>query len=641
MRKENASFITKFISESGSYLVNADYFAFVELKDYACYVIADGIDTDDKKESAKLAITTIIAKFSDAPGMSAGKLKQYMKAAHQALLNEANEIRLEASIVILLTDYKKVMWANAGNCRLYWMRNGAIKAATKDTSLSQKMVDEEEVPIDQLAYHEERNNLYSYLGQPGRFTPVISSKKVLEDGDILIMLSRGVWENVGDAEIIDATEGVSKAEDVCTGLEDVILSQRLDVVENYTIATIFVDKVYNNPKAGKYKKWIKIGISIAIAVLGIIFAMLMMRYQQNKKNLAKMDKYKVKGIEYLQENNYVSASEQFEDAYEASENVKAREGSKNEKKVTCIERYDKMAENLKLAMEALEEEEYKKAASLFADAIDITITLKEHYGEDISVYIDGMKEYQGYADNMVVGTDAYAKGDYDAAVNCFTEASEKMDAVNDTTNRNTADKALNNTNAQKSISDGTAYEAKGAELLEDGIYSQALTQYQSAREMYELAKENYGSADAADKISMVDVKISNIEDMMQKLSNQDLEKEANGYMDLAREATQSGNYDEAEQYYEKAKEIFQQTGNTNQIIAIDGKLDDVGAGPDQDAALENVMRGLEALAGGDYNGALGYLQAAKTAYEEMNDAVRVSELQVIISKVQILQGGVG
>ena len=641
MRKENASFITKFISESGSYLVNSDYFAFVELKDYACYVIADGIDTDDKKESAKLAITTIISNFSDTPGMSAGKLKYYMKAAHQALLEEANEIRLEASIVILLTDYKKVMWAHAGNCRLYWMRNGAIKAATRDTSLTQKMVDEEEVPIDQLAYHEERNNLYSYLGQPGRFTPVISQKKVLEDGDILIMLTRGVWENVGDAEIIDATEGVSKAEDVCTGLEDVILSQRLDIVENYTIATIFVDKVYNNPKAGKYKKWIKIGISIAVAIFGIVFAMLMMSYQQNKKSLAKMDKYKVKGIEYLQENNYASAAEQFEDAYDASENVKAKEGSKNEKKVTCIERYDKMAENLKLAMEALEEAEYKKAASLFADAIDITITLKEHYGEDVSVYIDGMKQYQGYADNMVVGTDAYAKGDYETAVGSFTEASEKMDDVNDTTNRNTADEALNNTNAQKAIADGAAYEAKGAELLEDGIYSQALTQYQSARDMYNLAKENYGSVDAADKISMVDVKISNIEDMMQKLSNQDLEKEANGYMDLAREATHNGNYDEAEEYYEKAKEIFQQTGNNDQIIAIDGKLDNVEAGTDQEAAMDNVMRGLEALAGGDYNGALGYLQSAKAAYEAMNDAVRVSELQVIISKVQILQGGVG
>ena len=85
MRKENASFITKFISESGSYLVNSDYFAFVELKDYACYVIADGIDTDERKESAKLAITTVITRFSENPGMSAGKLKSYMKAAHKIL----------------------------------------------------------------------------------------------------------------------------------------------------------------------------------------------------------------------------------------------------------------------------------------------------------------------------------------------------------------------------------------------------------------------------------------------------------------------------------------------------------------------------------------------------------------------------
>ena len=70
MRKENASFETKFISEAGSYLNNADYFAFVELKDYACYVIADGIDTDDMKKSAQQAVTAVIAKFSDMPGMS-------------------------------------------------------------------------------------------------------------------------------------------------------------------------------------------------------------------------------------------------------------------------------------------------------------------------------------------------------------------------------------------------------------------------------------------------------------------------------------------------------------------------------------------------------------------------------------------
>ena len=634
MRKENASFNTKFISESGSYLVNSDYFAFVELKDYACYCIADGIDTDERKESAKLAITTIITRFSENPGMSAGKLKSYIKAAHKTLLEEAGEMRLEASIVILLTDYKKAMWAHAGNSRLYWMKNGSIRAMTKDTSLTQKLVEEEEIPIDQLAFHEERNNLYSYLGQPGRLTPVISGKKKLEDGDIFVLMTRGVWEHVGEAELIDAVDGVSQAEEVCTGLEDVILSQRLEVVENYTIATVFVDKIYNNPNAGKRKKWIKLGVSIGAAVFAIVFGMLMMRYNTNKKSIAEMEKAKVKGIEYLKENNYTSAQEQFAEAYEASEKVKAGEHSKNYQKVACIERYDKMAENLQLAQTALESAEYKKAAGLYASAVDIATTLQEEYGEDSSVYIDGMKQYHIYASNMVDGTNKASSGEYDAAITCFTAAGESMNVVDDTTNKTTADTALKNTNAQKAMQDGTSFERKGEDLLDDGVYSQALVQYQSAKEMYELARDSYGSTDATDKLSMVNVKISNIESMMNKLSTQDLEKEADGYLKLASEASHNGKYDQAQEYYEAAKEIFQQTGNTDQIISINDKLENVQYGPDEDAAMDLVMSGLEAMAGGDYQAAVVYLQQAKLAYKELGDNVKVSKLEVIIAKAE-------
>ena len=38
MRKLNSEVKTSFISEEGTYLQNRDYFAFVELDDYACYV---------------------------------------------------------------------------------------------------------------------------------------------------------------------------------------------------------------------------------------------------------------------------------------------------------------------------------------------------------------------------------------------------------------------------------------------------------------------------------------------------------------------------------------------------------------------------------------------------------------------------
>ena len=474
------------------------------------------------------------------------------------------------------------------------------------------------------------------MGQSGRLTPVISGKKKLEDGDILVMMTRGVWENVGEAELIDAIDGVSKAEDVCTGLEDVILSQRLEVVENYTIATIFVDKIYNNPNAGKYKKWIKIGVSIGAALFAIIFGMLMMQYNTNKKSIAAMEKAKVKGIEYLQENNYTSAQEQFAEAYDESESVKAGENSKNYKKVACIERYDKMAENLHLAEEALAAAEYKKAAGLYASAVEIASVLEEEYGEDISVYIDGMKQYNSFAGNMVDGTNAVNAGEYETAIACFVQAGESMNEVDDTTNKTTADQALRNTNAQKAILDGVAYENKGEDLLDEGIYSQALIQYQSAKAMYELARDSYGSTEATDKLSMVAVKITHVEGMMDKLSTQDLEKEADGYLKLASEASHNGNYEEAQQYYEAAKEIFRQTGNTEQIIAINDKLENVQYGPDEDAAFDLVMSGLDAMAGGDYNGAIAYLQQAQNAYKELGDTGRVSELKMIITKAQTL-----
>ena len=47
--------------------------------------------------------------------------------SHHALLEEAREMRLEASIVIVISDYKNVRWAHAGNTRLVLMRNGRIK----------------------------------------------------------------------------------------------------------------------------------------------------------------------------------------------------------------------------------------------------------------------------------------------------------------------------------------------------------------------------------------------------------------------------------------------------------------------------------------------------------------------------------
>ncbi|XOS90477.1 hypothetical protein ACLMAB_16225 [Brevibacillus laterosporus] len=75
MRKENSNFQTSFVSEAGTFIENRDYFAFVELDDVACWVIADGIDTDKEVKSAEMAVQSILQSFLDKPTMSRRRLK--------------------------------------------------------------------------------------------------------------------------------------------------------------------------------------------------------------------------------------------------------------------------------------------------------------------------------------------------------------------------------------------------------------------------------------------------------------------------------------------------------------------------------------------------------------------------------------
>ena len=633
MRKENSEFKTKFISEPGSYLHNADYFAFVELKDYACYCIADGIDTDEKRESAKAAVTAVITAFSEDPGISKNKLKQYMMTAHHALLDEAKEMRLEASMVVVISDYKNVRWAHAGNTRLVLMRNGRIKYRTKDTSLSQNMADKSEISLDQLETHEERHNLYCYLGQSGHFSPVISAKRKMDDGDILFLYTRGIWESVGDAELLDAADGVSEPEQVCTNLEDVVLSQQQGVLENYTIAAIFVNKVYRNPKASKNKKIIKIIISIVMAVAMIAFTICFARYRSNQKNIKQMLKYEERGIAYLNEVNYTGADGQFDAAITLADKISAKEGSNAYRNAKKVELYNAISGYLTEAMEALTEGEYKKASNKFASAISNANTLKEDYNEDVS-YLDAMTAYQEYADNMKNGIDSLEALNYDDAVESFVAASKAVDGIDDTTNRNVADDYLNTANGKKAMKDGKNYETKGDESLNQNMYSQTLTDYNTAMDMYNLAKTSYNIPEADAAISALTVKISNVNEKLSTQTNQEAEAEAVNYEQAAAQAAHKGNVDEAREAYDSAREVYVKTGNTTKVNAIDAKIEELLYGDDEQKALQAILDAMTYMSYGSSMDAIDELNTAKAIYSNLGKTDVVTSITNTIASIK-------
>ena len=644
MRKENASFETKFISEAGSYLNNADYFSFVELKDYACYVIADGIDTDDMKKSAQQAVTAVIAKFSDMPGMSKAKLKSYMAEAHRTLLEESAEIRLEASILVLVTDYKKVRWAHAGNCRLALLHNGAIIETTKDTSLTQRLADSEEIPLDMVSSHEERNNLYAYLGQPGKFSPVISAKHSLEDGDIILLETRGAWENIGDAELLDATDGVSKAEEVCTGLEDVILSQRLDIIENYTIVSIFVNKIYQNPKQGKYKKLITLLVSLAIALTIALTAILVTRYIMNRKNLEKIDAIKEAGVEKLQEEKYEAAKDKLEE-YE-SISVRVKKGTANYDRVQSVKLYCSLAEDLYDASVNVTSQGYKGAIKDVERATQTLDQLKE-LGEDTTDLYNTLTAFERYATFMQQGDAFIVENSYGEAVTAYSNASDAVDDFDDTSYKKKAEDALesaqtNDKSAQvnENMNSGMNAEQEGDKLAADGDYTNAKSKYETAKDFYKLAADA-GDSKASDKLDSVNIKINDADSSKKESSDGDKLELAIAAETEAREADRNGNHDTAKSKYNEAKQIYQELGNADKVADIEDKIDGMTESKTEGMAVEKMYRAMEYLSKGSFSKARKYLKQAKSIYEQLNDTAHVTQIDEILDNLKQLEKTLG
>ena len=644
MRKENASFETKFISEAGSYLNNADYFAFVELKDYACYVIADGIDTDDMKKSAQQAVTAVIAKFSDMPGMSKAKLKSYMAEAHRTLLEESAEIRLEASILVLVTDYKKARWAHAGNCRLALLHNGAIIETTKDTSLTQRLADSEEIPLDMVSSHEERNNLYAYLGQSGKFSPVISAKHSLEDGDIILLETRGAWENIGDAELLDATDGVSKAEEVCTGLEDVILSQRLDIIENYTIVSIFVNKIYQNPKQGKYKKLITLLVSLAIALTIALTAILVTRYIMNRKNLEKIDAIKEAGVEKLQEEKYEAAKDKLEE-YE-SISVRVKKGTANYDRVQSVKLYCSLAEDLYDASVNVTSQGYKGAIKDVERATQTLDQLKE-LGEDTTDLYNTLTAFERYATFMQQGDAFIVENSYGEAVTAYSNASDAVDDFDDTSYKKKAEDALesaqtNDKSAQvnENMNSGMNAEQEGDKLAADGDYTNAKSKYETAKDFYKLAADA-GDSKASDKLDSVNIKINDADSSKKESSDGDKLELAIAAETEAREADRNGNHDTAKSKYNEAKQIYQELGNADKVADIEDKIDGMTESKTEGMAVEKMYRAMEYLSKGSFSKARKYLKQAKSIYEQLNDTAHVTQIDEILDNLKQLEKTLG
>ncbi len=531
MRRSNSEFRTGFLSEEGQELNNRDYFGYAEMDDYACYVLADSLDEEPLSNSAQTAVESLIRSFGEHPSMSRGRLKKYMHTAHRELKKQRGGMRLKASVVMAVTDYRKIRYCHAGNSRFYLMRNGRFFLKTRDQSLTGNLIREKKLSVDRAAAHEERNNLYSCLGGRHRPELQVSKKHPLADGDTLYLMSRGVWEACGDQELLDISKDAKEPTEILEQVEDLILGkQETYQIDNYTLAVTFIDKVYRSPKKKvSVKAVLMIAVPLLLAAGGISLG-LWLRHRNIRSREESLAQCMESGEAYIKYDNYVRAAEEYTEAKKLADGLKNTEISEESGQ------YQKLSEQICLADEALREEEYQKAQELYRKARD----LSWEAGNVGKAYIESrLEETEGHLellDLMELGTRREESGDRDGAIEAYKEARKKAAALYDADIKAEAlekqealeaqiaeekqeeeaerkaeeeqEKALlaeqrELENEQKSNDQKNAIdlENKGNELLAEGKYDNAVTYYRTAQSIYKRLELSDRAAALEEKIA--------------------------------------------------------------------------------------------------------------------------------------------
>jgi len=515
MRKNSSEFITGFTSEAGTFRINKDYFAFVELDDVACYIAADGIDSDEEINSAQAAVNHIFELFLKKPSMSRKKIKRYILSAHKLLNNESKSVRLKVSLAVMVTDYSKMIWALAGNARLYHFRKGGFNFKSKDQSIAQIMADAGKISDDEIGYHEERNNLTNYLGQAKNFKPFVSGIYKLDDGDAVFLCTSGFWENMTTIDLVNALKDAKEPSEVIQTLEDDFLARQGSVVNNYTLACIFANKVFKeNPKDNRQLGILKKAAAVLVPLIVIGAVFLIFRQIETVKARELFIQCEDSGDKYSKDGVFDKALEKYEEAHKSIKKAKDTEKEERiQKKLRII--------NLIVAGDGFfAGKEFESAQDYYINAksqvefglqyektdltklIDDRINKTRGYIEALNISKSGDDE-SAKAKEVELTDDGTAKGLYANALKLYKKAKEQAEDIAFYDLKKEMEDKIKETEGKIKEIGEKAAEQKGKEekskklvdeakkFVTDGDKQVKAKKYEDAKYSYECAVEIY------------------------------------------------------------------------------------------------------------------------------------------------------
>ena len=600
MRKDEAKFITEFLSEAGTKAENNDYFGYVLLDNYAIWAVADGFDEEEgAKVAARIAVESAIEYFMLRPRFNYDVIKEMMDYANLKVKEKQEETQkyslMHTSLLIVISNYNSILYGNIGNTRFYHIRGGYIISQSRDDTIAQLLVDEEALNISDMRFHRQRNDLLQAIGDFGKIKPNIIKKPVeLMEKDVFCLTTVGFWENIDEHDMENDFSRFEDKKQWLNSLEKRILASLRDNIENYTIAQVEVGAVASpEPMEKDKRKLIKKIILVMLIIVVIILFVVIWNVKRRNGILQAATQYEKLADEEILKKNFNNSID----------NLKLEIGE-----------YEKLKPKSRGIIGFLTNAEKKRAdASKKIDEINKKIGETEKIKKAFS--------------DINEGNEMFNSGNYDEANVKYQQAkynlndnNYKRDELNTEEILTTLDLRINST---VKLKEAKALETAGDTAVNEGSYNLAKVSYKNAADIY-LANGR------ADYVSQVEKKLEEITDKEKTAYNGAMLAENKG------DSLAQSNINSSKEAYYQARQMYQTLGDTVKVGEIDNKIQELNSQQNADLQTANnlVQEGLSQITVNNPAQAINILTQAKNIYQKMKDTNNANAVSKYINQAQ-------
>ena len=234
-------------TDQGCREYNEDSYGMETHGDSTCFVLADGLGGHGGGDVAsKTAVSTVCSIFK-SEGYSDSFFDKVYSAAHDAIIAEQEKANnyngMKTTLVVLVISGGYAYYAHAGDSRLYFLKDGRIKARTYDHSVPQMLVLSKSIKESEIRNHPDRSKLLKVLGVKGESPKGDVADPVKLSGNISFLLcSDGYWELIKDKDIETTNRAAVDTDEWLDTLSVMVRTAGENKnMDNYTAIAVWID----------------------------------------------------------------------------------------------------------------------------------------------------------------------------------------------------------------------------------------------------------------------------------------------------------------------------------------------------------------------------------------------------------------